>query len=105
MITKKQEVVYNFFNWPHVAHSRLIVLAIANTMDLPERHLSAKIRSRMGTERIVFAPYNWQQLEQIVCSRLGSLKAETFESPAIALIAKRVAGAAGDARRALDIAR
>ena len=48
MITKKQDVIYNFFNWPHVAHSRLIVIAIANTMDLPERELSGKIRSRLG---------------------------------------------------------
>jgi len=49
MITKKQDVVYNFFNWPHMAHSRLIVIAIANTMDLPERELSGKIRSRLGS--------------------------------------------------------
>lgn len=48
MITKKQDVIYNFFNWPHVAHSRLIVIAVANTMDLPERELSGKIRSRLG---------------------------------------------------------
>lgn len=48
MVTKKQDVIYNFFNWPHMAHSKLIVIAIANTMDLPERELSGKIRSRLG---------------------------------------------------------
>lgn len=48
MITKKQDVVYNFFNWPHLPHARLTVIAIANTMDLPERELSGKIRSRLG---------------------------------------------------------
>jgi hypothetical protein len=48
LVTKKQEVVYNFFNWPNQPRSRLIVLAIANTMDLPERELSGKIRSRLG---------------------------------------------------------
>ena len=48
MLTKRQDVLYNFFNWPHVAHSRLVVLAVANTMDLPERELSGKIRSRLG---------------------------------------------------------
>ncbi|KAK4049790.1 Origin recognition complex, subunit 1 [Microbotryomycetes sp. JL201] len=105
MITKKQDVVYNFFNWPHIPHSRLIVLAVANTMDLPERELSGKIRSRLGTDRIVFQPYNWQQLQEIVCSRLGNLRDETFEPKAIDLIAKRVAGSAGDARKALDVAR
>lgn len=48
MVTKKQDVIYNFFNWPHLAHSKLIVIAIANTMDLPERELSGKLRSRLG---------------------------------------------------------
>lgn len=48
MLTKRQDVLYNFFNWPHVPHSRLVVLAVANTMDLPERELSGKIRSRLG---------------------------------------------------------
>jgi len=48
MLTKRQDVLYNFFNWPHVAHSRLVVVAVANTMDLPERELSGKIRSRLG---------------------------------------------------------
>lgn len=47
MFTKKQEVIYNFFNWPHIAHSRLIVIAIANTINLPET-LPGKIRSRLG---------------------------------------------------------
>ena len=48
LVTKDQSVMYNFFNWPSLAHSRLIVLAVANTMDLPERTLSNKISSRLG---------------------------------------------------------
>lgn len=49
MLTKRQDVLYSFFNWPHVPHSRLVVVAVANTMDLPERELSGKIRSRLGS--------------------------------------------------------
>ena len=52
LVTKNQAVMYNFFNWPTLRHSRLIVLAVANTMDLPERTLSNKISSRLG--RTVF---------------------------------------------------
>lgn len=48
LVTKNQSIMYNFFNWPGVRHSRLIVLAVANTMDLPERTLSNKISSRLG---------------------------------------------------------
>jgi origin recognition complex subunit 1 len=106
MITKKQDVVYNFFNWPHVAHSRLIVIAVANTMDLPERELSGKIRSRLGSNRCVFTPYKWEELQQIMNARLGEdLRKQVFEPKAIEMIARKVAAGAGDARRALDIAR
>ena len=49
LLTTKQDVVYNFFNWPNLVGSKLIVLAVANTHDLPERTLSAKVRSRLGT--------------------------------------------------------
>lgn len=48
LVTKNQAVMYNLFNWPTLRHSRLIVLAVANTMDLPERTLSNKISSRLG---------------------------------------------------------
>ena len=48
LVTKNQSIMYNFFNWPGLRHSRLIVLAVANTMDLPERTLSNKISSRLG---------------------------------------------------------
>lgn len=48
LMTTKQDVVYNFFNWPTLVNSRLIVLAVANTMDLPERVMSGRVRSRLG---------------------------------------------------------
>jgi origin recognition complex subunit 1 len=37
LVTKKQTLLYNLFDWPCHAHSRLLVIAIANTMDLPEK--------------------------------------------------------------------
>lgn len=52
LVTKNQSVMYNFFNWPGLRHSRLIVLAVANTMDLPERTLSNKISSRLGMSQL-----------------------------------------------------
>ena len=48
LMTQKQDVVYNFFNWPTLVGSKLIVLAVANTMDLPERVMSGRVRSRLG---------------------------------------------------------
>jgi len=48
LMTAKQEVVYNFFNWPTLTGAKLVVLAVANTMDLPERVMSGCVRSRLG---------------------------------------------------------
>ena len=37
LVTKKQTLLYNLFDWPCHQASRLLLIAIANTMDLPER--------------------------------------------------------------------
>ncbi|KAJ1992431.1 Origin recognition complex, subunit 1 [Dimargaris cristalligena] len=103
LVTRKQTIMYNFFEWPNRANSRLIVIAIANTMDLPERVLSNKVSSRLGLTRINFQPYTHQQLFKIVESRLIGLGA--FDSDAIELCARKVSSVSGDARRALDICR
>lgn len=42
LITPKQTLLYNLFEWPCNQNSRLLVISIANTMDLPER-LQSKI--------------------------------------------------------------
>lgn len=103
LVTKKQTVMYNFFDWPNRPCSQLIVIAVANTMDLPERVLSNRVASRLGLVRINFAPYNFQQLSTIVTSRLEGVDA--FESDAIIFCARKVSSVTGDARRALDICR
>lgn len=71
LLTSRQDVMYNLFNWPSSRNSRLIVVAVANTMDLPERTMSAKVASRLGMTRITFMPYNDRELGEIVRSRLG----------------------------------
>lgn len=45
--TKKQDVMYNLFDWPTHKGARLVVLAIANTMDLPERIMMNRVSSRL----------------------------------------------------------
>jgi len=48
LMTRRQDVVYNFFDWPSLPKSGLLVIAIANTHDMPERVMSARVRSRLG---------------------------------------------------------
>ncbi|XP_021259947.1 origin recognition complex subunit 1 [Numida meleagris] len=101
--TRKQDVMYNLFDWPTQKHSKLIILAIANTMDLPERIMMNRVSSRLGLTRMSFQPYTYKQLQQIISSRLNSMKA--FEEDAIQLVSRKVAALSGDARRCLDICR
>ncbi|KAB8339056.1 hypothetical protein FH972_021992 [Carpinus fangiana] len=105
LVTKNQSVMYNFFNWPNLRHSRLIVLAVANTMDLPERTLSNKISSRLGLTRITFQGYTHPQLIQIIESRLAAVPGKLVDADAVQFASRKVAQVSGDARRALDICR
>ncbi|EHK50078.1 hypothetical protein TRIATDRAFT_1963, partial [Trichoderma atroviride IMI 206040] len=105
LVTKNQAVMYNFFNWPTLRHSRLIVLAVANTMDLPERTLSNKISSRLGLTRITFPGYNHDQLMKIIQSRLEGVPGNIVDADAVQFASRKVAAVSGDARRALDICR
>lgn len=105
LVTKNQSVMYNFFNWPGLRHSRLIVLAVANTMDLPERTLSNKISSRLGLTRILFPGYTHEQLQEIIRSRLSHVPDNIVDADAIQFASRKVAAVSGDARRALDICR
>lgn len=66
-----------------------INLGIANTMDLPEK-LLPRISSRMGIERLCFGPYNYQQLQEIISSRLEGINA--FEKQAIEFASRKVVG-------------
>ncbi|KAM6217041.1 origin recognition complex subunit 1 [Rhynchocyon petersi] len=101
--TQKQDVMYNLFDWPTYKEARLVVLTIANTMDLPERIMMNRVVSRLGLTRMSFQPYTYSQLQQILMSRLKHVKA--FEDDAIQLVARKVAALSGDARRCLDICR
>ncbi|KAJ4763126.1 Origin recognition complex subunit 1 [Rhynchospora pubera] len=100
LVTRNQSVLYNILDWPTRPNSKLIVIGIANTMDLPE-HLSPRISSRMGIQRLCFLPYNHEQLAQIILSRLKGIDA--FEDNLIELACRKVAASSGDARRALQI--
>ncbi|KAL7422761.1 Origin recognition complex, subunit 1 [Cryptotrichosporon argae] len=109
LLTAKQDVVYNFFNWPAMRDSQLFVVAVANRMDLPQ-HLAAKIKSRLGLQTLLFQPYDRTALIEIVQSRLVAHPRSTADPKvlapdAIALAATKMAGTNGDARRVLDACR
>ena len=101
LITKRQTLLYNLFNWPAYPSSKLIIIAIANTMDLPERFFS-KIKSRIGECRLVYQPYNVEQIQTILKSKLKG-ETEVFSADALKLVSWMIAKFSGDIRRALQL--
>ena len=103
LISKNQSVLYNLFEWPTHVGSKLSIIGVANTMDLPER-LQTKIASRLGGNRIVFHPYSRANLTSILESRLEDFP-NVFDRNALELATRKVANCSGDVRRCLEICR
>jgi len=54
LYTKNQTILYNMLEWPQQPYSKLIVIAIANTLDLPETMFKKKLQSRLVSLVIFF---------------------------------------------------
>jgi Cdc6-like AAA superfamily ATPase len=105
LVTPSQAVLYKVFDWLGMPNARLVLAAISNTMDLPER-LLPRVASRFHIERVDFTPYNKTQLYEILCSRLqGHDAQDIFNDVVLRLCAARVAAATGDIRKALQVCR
>lgn len=103
---RRQQVFYSLFDWPTSAESKVILIAIANAMDLPERFMRGRIASRLGWEKVVFEPYTSDCLAKILEARLGQkLMNKCFDKNAIIVATKRIGRTTGDARRILDTCR
>eukprot|EP00932_Pfiesteria_piscicida_P001462 SRR837773.11423.p1 GENE.SRR837773.11423~~SRR837773.11423.p1 ORF type:complete len:304 (-),score=135.21 SRR837773.11423:215-1126(-) len=109
LVTRNQAVLYKIFDWLLYPKARLVVAAISNTMDLPER-LLPRVTSRFGTtagiHRVDFHPYNREQLQHIMTEMLTAHDAlEAFDAEALQVCAARVAAGSGDIRKALQVCR
>lgn len=102
LMNRKQDVLYNLFDWAIQPKSGLIITGIANTMDLTERFIR-KVSSRMGQTRIIYESYKNNQLLQILNSRIGDIK--SISEDAIKFCCAKVASYSGDARRVFQVCR
>lgn len=87
LCNRRQDVIYNLLDWPSHSGAKLLVITIANTMDLPERCLMGRVTSRMGLTRLTFKPYTFKELEQIVNSRLEKIDG-VFRNDAIQFVSR-----------------
>lgn len=105
--TKNQSVLYSIFEWPSKPESKLILVGIANSLDLTDRLLPRlNAKCELKPKLMHFASYTKQQIENIIVERLKEADVmEIFAPHAVKLLAGKVAAVSGDIRRALDISR
>jgi cell division control protein 6 len=86
-------------------NARVSIIGISNDLLFTDM-LDSRVRSRMEGEKMVFPPYNAEQLRDILNQRaLLSFDDGVLESAVIPLCAALAAQEHGDARRALDLLR
>jgi cell division control protein 6 len=86
-------------------NSRVSIIGITNDAKFTE-FLSPKIKSRLGEEKIIFPPYNVEQLQDILSERaMEAFDDGILDPDVIPYCAALSAQELGDARRALDLLR
>jgi cell division control protein 6 len=125
ILTRDQEVLRLLFQWACTPESRLVLVGIANALDLTNRLLPRLRRAGLVPQFLSFKPYEAPDIIRVLEARLWTLvehenkssPAETHDKTAaqkpklpplihpaaIQLCARRVAANTGDLRKAFDI--
>nr|XP_033774774.1 cell division control protein 6 homolog [Geotrypetes seraphini]XP_033774775.1 cell division control protein 6 homolog [Geotrypetes seraphini] len=104
---KGHDVLYKVFEWPSLMNSRLVLIGIANALDLTDRILPRlHARPKCKPQLLNFSPYTKDEIATILQGRLKQVSGnQVLENAAIQFCARKVSAMSGDARKALDVCR
>lgn len=115
LIALDLEIMYTLFDWSLNRSSRLILIGIANALDLTDRFLPRLKTRNLKPELLPFLPYTATQIAAIITTKLKTICLDPalperdylpfFHPAAIQFCAKKVASQTGDLRKAFDIIR
>lgn len=112
ILTMGLESLYRLFEWSLQKPSRLVLVGIANALDLTDRFLPRLKAKNLKPELLPFLPYNAAQIKHIITTRLKSLMPVDNDSyvpfihpAAIELCSRKVSSQTGDLRKAFEICR
>lgn len=107
------DILYTLFEWSARSPSRLMLIGIANALDLTDRFLPRLKTRNIKPQLLPFLPYTGDQVADIITSKLRSLLPDDhpnedsfipiLQPMAVQLCSKRVASQSGDLRKAFDI--
>ena len=110
--SKDQSVLYTVFEWPALQGSKLVLVGIANSLDLTDRVLPRlQVSPNYRPALLHYPPYTKQEIMDIITARLreGARDAGSGQpvitARAIAFLAGKIASLSGDLRKALDVCR
>ncbi|KAI0404803.1 P-loop containing nucleoside triphosphate hydrolase protein [Xylaria palmicola] len=110
ILTLDLESLYKVFEWSLQKTSRLVLVGIANALDLTDRFLPRLKSRNLKPKLLPFLPYSAAQIKTIITGRLKSLVPEGSPLPfihpaAIELCSRKVSSQTGDLRKAFEICR
>ncbi|CAL3964250.1 hypothetical protein PZA11_001656 [Diplocarpon coronariae] len=114
ILTLDLEILYKLFEWSLQKSSRLILVGIANALDMTDRFLPRLKARNLKPLLLPFLPYTATQIKTVLVTRLKSLVAGDSPTPdfvpflhpaAIELCSRKVSSQSGDLRKAFDICR
>ncbi|XP_044529907.1 cell division control protein 6 homolog [Gracilinanus agilis] len=105
--SKGQDVLYTLFEWPWLKNSRLVLIGVANSLDLTDRILPRlQARAKCRPQLVNFPPYTKEQITTILQDRLKQVSGDQIlDNAAIQFCARKISAVSGDARKALDVCR
>jgi cell division control protein 6 len=110
MSTRDQSVLYALFELPALTNSRLILIGLANALDLTDRSL-IRLQSRVHFKPVLlnFSPYSKQEIATIVSQRIQEAVGEdvgnVIAPSALQYLGGKISSTSGDLRKAIDICR
>ncbi|KAJ1374408.1 hypothetical protein KIN20_037092 [Parelaphostrongylus tenuis] len=102
LATKTNSFLCTTFQWPQTMAAKLIVIGIANSIDLTER-LLPKLKMKQPPETLVFAPYSKDEIAEILRSKLSTESNYAMEPSALELCSRKIAAVSGDLRTAFHV--
>ncbi|KIN04070.1 hypothetical protein OIDMADRAFT_194253 [Oidiodendron maius Zn] len=114
ILTLDLEILYKLFEWSLQKSSCLILVGIANALDLTDRFLPRLKARNLKPQLLPFLPYTASQIITVITGRLKSLVPADSPNPAyvpflhpaaIELCSRKVSSQTGDLRKAFDICR
>ncbi|KAB8075298.1 P-loop containing nucleoside triphosphate hydrolase protein [Aspergillus leporis] len=113
LLTADAGILQSLFEWSLQSKSKLMLIGIANALDLTDRALPQLKAKNLKPRLLPFLPYNAGQIANVIAERLRSLlpagqcddpKFIPFVQPAaIQLCSKKVASQTGDLRKAFEL--